>query len=728
MVEGNLKATITRAREIGRRELLGRELYFLLVVDDYTHYSMAFPLRSKGEVPGVLITWVHAVRLQLRERFRQDLPVLRLHSDIGGEFSSNLLRDFCRGEGILQSFTLPASPQQNGIAERRIGLVMGVAHTSMIHAAAPHFLWPFAGPAPSGVSQIDPLPLAEHVKVTVDSCAFRGAASGGAEPASAEPESGGAEPESAEPGGTEPEAAESGGAEPRGTASAGGPAGASPRVSHRRETLSPQQLHEWFAQRTRVRSGAAGAGGSAAGGTGAGGAAATSPGGAGVTTGATGPGSARTRGTGAARTRGTRAARTSGVGGARAGDPGVRGAGAGRAGDGAGAGVPLPAPSPYTKETGGPTERREPESCPASPVRAVGTGRRSPPTSSLPDLPNAESDLARVASPTFPRLLATVVIDPLFESAPASALVAELVDFSAACRLDYDTSLVAESESDSPPSVGDTHGHRDGILEVHRHLRQRGSSFWGEHSRWHVDFKGEAAAGFSDCLQGSLRCTMLHLHEEIWLRRPPGFTESFPASTQWSIQRPVYGLRKAPRKWHDTLRTALVAFGFAPSTADPSMFLRTDTLLSPFFVLVYVNELVFATANTKALALVKSELQKRHTCTDLGELRNYLGLQLTRDRAQRTITLTQSHMVHQVVQRFGFRYSSPQSTPLPTSHSLSAPPSDESVELSGSYPELVGTENETRSTGGQVGLYHPPFEKSGLPGSSLQEGASGKTS
>ncbi|CAI7735900.1 unnamed protein product [Closterium sp. NIES-53] len=41
-------------------------------------------------------------------------------------------------------FTLPDSPQQNGIAERRIGLVMEVARTSMIHAAAPHFLWPFA--------------------------------------------------------------------------------------------------------------------------------------------------------------------------------------------------------------------------------------------------------------------------------------------------------------------------------------------------------------------------------------------------------------------------------------------------------------------------------------------------------------------------------------------------------------------------------------------------------
>ncbi|CAI7856707.1 unnamed protein product, partial [Closterium sp. NIES-53] len=45
----------------------------------------------------------------------------------GGEFSSDLQRVFCRAEGIRQTFTLPASPQQNGIAERRIGMVMDVA-------------------------------------------------------------------------------------------------------------------------------------------------------------------------------------------------------------------------------------------------------------------------------------------------------------------------------------------------------------------------------------------------------------------------------------------------------------------------------------------------------------------------------------------------------------------------------------------------------------------------
>ncbi|CAI7817434.1 unnamed protein product, partial [Closterium sp. NIES-53] len=77
-------------------------------------------------------------------------------------------------------------------------------------------------------------------------------------------------------------------------------------------------------------------------------------------------------------------------------------------------------------------------------------------------------------------------------------------------------------------------------------------------------------------LQGSL-------HEEIWLRRPRGFNGSFPAGTQ----------------------TTLAALGFAPSTADPSLFLCTDTSLPPFYVLVYVDDLVFATADTEALTLVK---------------------------------------------------------------------------------------------------------------------------
>ncbi|CAI7859286.1 unnamed protein product [Closterium sp. NIES-53] len=83
--------SLPRLRGMASRAL-GHERYFLLVVDDYSRYTTVFPLCSKGEV---------------RER--------------RGVFS-DILKAFCRSEGIRQTFTVPASPQQNGIAERRIGM------------------------------------------------------------------------------------------------------------------------------------------------------------------------------------------------------------------------------------------------------------------------------------------------------------------------------------------------------------------------------------------------------------------------------------------------------------------------------------------------------------------------------------------------------------------------------------------------------------------------------
>ncbi|CAI7895920.1 unnamed protein product, partial [Closterium sp. NIES-53] len=372
---------------------------------------------------------------------------------------------------------------------------------------------------------------------------------------------------------------------------------------------------------------------------------------------------------------------------------------------------PLPAPSPYTGPTGGLAERREPASRPASPVRAARTSGRaprqrppavprthqmalrpstaplrvplpSPPESSLPVLADPESDSLRAASPTVARLLSTVVTDPSFESAAASALVAELVDFAACCRLDYAAGLVAESASVCPPSIAGECALSTNVLEDRQeefqcfaaalpHLvsmliapegdpdapdiptpRSYAEAIEGPYSsQWQVKrlpgsppvFKARyVARGFSqrqgvDYFQTfsltpkmtTLRVLLhvaaqrdyeLHslefstaflqgsLHEEIWRRRQPGFTGSFPPGTQWSLRRPVYGLRQAPREWHDTLRTTLAALGFAPSTADLSLFLRTDTSLPPFYILVYVDDLVFATADTAGLAHVKSEL------------------------------------------------------------------------------------------------------------------------
>ncbi|CAI7885075.1 unnamed protein product [Closterium sp. NIES-53] len=318
---------------------------------------------------------------------------------------------------------------------------------------------------------------------------------------------------------------------------------------------------------------------------------------------------------------------------------------------------PVPGPSPYSSSARGLSELESlpalpkphpasPESRPESPVRAVRTGRRrvplpSPPASSLPDGPDPESDSLRAASPTATRFLATVVTHPSFESTAASALVAELVDFAAACGLDHAASLVAESEFASvcPPSIG-----------------------------------GECALG-TDILEDRLEefecfdAALPHLVSMLLASERDSDAPDIPTprSNAEAIEGPFSS------QWQTAMGTVM------------AIWKSTGT---------YVDEVPSPGANivrgmwifrVKRPPGSRSELQKRHPCTDLGELTSYLGLRITWDRAQRTITLTQSHMVQQVLQRFGFTYSSPQSTPLPTGRSLSAPPSDESVDLNGPH-------------------------------------------
>ncbi|CAI7769235.1 unnamed protein product, partial [Closterium sp. NIES-54] len=320
-----------------------QEHYFLLVVDEYTRYTTFFPLRHKADVSGVLIPWIRATRCLLRERFRRDFLVLRLHSDWGGEFSSGLLEEFCRDEGIRQTFTLPASPQRNGFAKRRIGLSMEVARTSMIHAASPHFLWSFV--VRYAAHQLNLWPRSQSLH------AF------------------------------------------------------SPTLSESvllYDTLSPSCFTVWHSR----------------------------------------PSS------------------------------------------------PLPAPTPHTEVTESLTEHREPETRASTLVRARRVARPHPPTvpgthgmalrpssvpqhvvlpeplaSSLSHIPDPESNLARAVSPTVTHLLTTVVTDPDFESTAAFALVTELVDFAARSRLDYIATLVTESESVCPPSVGGELALSSDILE-----------------------------------------------------------------------------------------------------------------------------------------------------------------------------------------------------------------------------------------------------------------------
>ncbi|CAI7909319.1 unnamed protein product [Closterium sp. NIES-54] len=149
-------------------------------------------------------------------------------------------------------------------------------------------------------------------------------------------------------------------------------------------------------------------------------------------------------------------------------------------------------------------------------------------TKALPPVPDPQSNRARAASPTVSRLLATVVTDPYSESTTASALVAELVDFATACTLDYATSLVAESESAGPPSVGDPDA-----LDIPT-LCSYAEAITGHYSsQWQAAIDAEMASWKSTgTYVDAVPPSEANVVDDMWIfrvKRPPGSPPAFKA-------------------------------------------------------------------------------------------------------------------------------------------------------------------------------------------------------
>ena len=129
--------------------------------------------------------------------------------------------------------------------------------------------------------------------------------------------------------------------------------------------------------------------------------------------------------------------------------------------------------------------------------------------------------------------------------------------------------------------------------------------------------------------------------------------------------------------------------GFTQSTSDPSLYIRQSS--SGLFILVYVDDMTLVSDSLEELVLFKKQLQEQFSMKDLGELTHYLGMDVTRDRKARTITLTQSRYLQSILTKFGMEDCAPVATPLPEKHNLTAPAIPSSLPCLHPYPELIGS-------------------------------------
>ncbi|GKA76660.1 retrovirus-related pol polyprotein from transposon TNT 1-94 [Tanacetum coccineum] len=118
-----------------RVQTINGKKYILVIVDDFSRFTWVKFLRSKDETPAVVIKFLTQIQVGLNKTVRF------IRTDNGTEFVNKTLYDHYEKAGIFHQKTVPRTPQQNGVVERRNRTLVEAARTMLIFSKAPMFLW-----------------------------------------------------------------------------------------------------------------------------------------------------------------------------------------------------------------------------------------------------------------------------------------------------------------------------------------------------------------------------------------------------------------------------------------------------------------------------------------------------------------------------------------------------------------------------------------------------------
>ncbi|KAK1609161.1 hypothetical protein QYE76_032834 [Lolium multiflorum] len=113
----------------------GGKKYCLVIVDDYSRYTWVFFLKSKDETQQIFIDFATEVQRQ------HNLLIMAIRSDNGSEFKNYTLNDFLSDEGIRHQYSAAYTPQQNGVAERKNRTLLDMARSMMAEYKSRYNFW-----------------------------------------------------------------------------------------------------------------------------------------------------------------------------------------------------------------------------------------------------------------------------------------------------------------------------------------------------------------------------------------------------------------------------------------------------------------------------------------------------------------------------------------------------------------------------------------------------------
>ncbi|KAK1686832.1 hypothetical protein QYE76_047680 [Lolium multiflorum] len=151
------------------------------------------------------------------------------------------------------------------------------------------------------------------------------------------------------------------------------------------------------------------------------------------------------------------------------------------------------------------------------------------------------------------------------------------------------------------------------------------------------------------------------LHEEVYVKQPPGFENPHFPDHVFKLKKALYGLKQAPRAWYEHVKELLKDRGFEVGKIDPTPF--TKKVNGELFICqLYVDDIIFGSTNTKFNDEFAKLMTNRFEMSMMGELKYFLGFEIKQMR-QGTF-INQAKYLQDMLKRFDMKGANGIGTPM----------------------------------------------------------------
>ncbi|KAK1661717.1 hypothetical protein QYE76_049876, partial [Lolium multiflorum] len=177
------------------------------------------------------------------------------------------------------------------------------------------------------------------------------------------------------------------------------------------------------------------------------------------------------------------------------------------------------------------------------------------------------------------------------------------------------------------------------------------------------------------------------LHEEVYVKQPPGFEDlNFPNHV-YKLDKALYGLKQAPRAWYEHLKELLVDRGFDVGLIDPTLF--TKRVNGELFVCqLYVDDIIFGSTNKAFNDEFSKLMTDRFEMSMMGEMKFFLGFEIKQLREGTFIN--QAKYLQDMLKRFKMTEMKGVATPMVTKCHLALDPNGKEVDQK-VYRSMIGS-------------------------------------